>query len=95
MAVDATNNVRNKLHRMGTGGSYYKLQGKQAICCAMMKLDDHGNLSNRKLFKAVLPHENDKCRKKWVDQCVSCLKDYNDGKSDALFNEYEGLQRDS
>ena len=94
-AVDATNNSRDKLHQIGVKGSYGKLQTKQAICCGMMKLDEHGNLRNRTLFNKILPHEDNGKRKKWIDQCISILTDYNEGKSDAMFNKYQDLHRNS
>ena len=95
LAIDATNNTREKLHQIGVKGSYDRLQTKQAICCGMMKLDEYGNLRNRNLFNKILPHTQNRSRKKWIDQCVSYLKDYTEGKSDAMFHKYEDLQRDS
>ena len=94
-AIDGINNAHDRLHQLGTNGTYHKLQAKQAICCAVMKLDDNGSLRNKKLLRALLPHKDRNCRNKWIDQCVLLLNNYNQGKSDIFFNKYDDLQRDS
>ena len=96
-AIDATNNARCLLFEVGVKGSYHKLQAKQAITCALMKFDTEGTLVplNKKLLNVILPHKNDNCRDKWISQCEGYLKDYRAGKSDAIFNKYEHLTRDS
>ena len=93
-AIDATNNVRNILHKVGIKGTHHKRQAKQVICCSVMNIDAHRCLRNRKLLKSLLPHKDDHCRRQWINHCVSYLNDYNDGKRDVFFNKYEDQHRD-
>ena len=69
-AIDATNNIRNILHKVGIQGTYHKRQAKQAICCSVMNVDANRCLRNRKLLKSLLPHKDADCRRLWINQCL-------------------------
>ena len=49
VTIDGVNNAKEILMDMGTGGTNLQLQSKQAITCALMKVDAHNNVRNRGL----------------------------------------------
>ena len=55
-ALEGVNNAKKLLLHVGTQGSYYQKQAKQAITCCFMKLDNNYKLRNRKLIKKIIPH---------------------------------------
>ena len=95
MAVHSINNVSDILHDMGVGGSYGCRQAKQALTCGVIDLDDNHKVLNMKLLKAILPHKKDRCRKEWIDKCISYLDAYKKKESDTIFNKYQDLHRNS
>ena len=94
-AIDAAHNVRNIFHDLGVKGSYLQLQSKQAITCALMNLDSHYNLRNKKFINKMLPHKNDDNRDEWVRQCASYLSEYKKRNSKVFVNKYENMTRES
>ena len=67
-AIYGMNNVRNKFYHIGVRGSQPRLQTKQAITCAVMKIDDNGfaNKRSKQLLSELLPHQNKDCRNDWI-----------------------------
>ena len=94
-AIEGINNARNRLHQIGVRGSHYKQQAKQAICCALMKLDDDGKLTNKPFINKLLPHKDRGSRDDYIKDCVSNLKAYESKESDTIFNKCENVTRDS
>ena len=94
-AVNAINKVTDLMHRMGTGGSYECKQARQAITCGVIDVNGNNDIVNMKLLKKILPHKDDKCRKQWINDCISYLDKYTKGESDTIFNKYHDLHRDS
>ena len=94
-AIQGVNNARNRLHQMGVRGSYHKQQAKQAICCAFMKLDESGRLTNEQFINKLLPHKDRGARDEYIKQCASQLQAYESAETDTIFNKYENITRDS
>ena len=72
-------------------GLHPKLQTKQAVTCAVMKINEKGiaNEGSKQLLSKLLPHQNEDCRNDWIKQCTSSLHDHQSGNSDALCTKYE------
>ena len=94
-AIRGMNNIRDRLHKMGVWGSYYRLQAKQAITCGVIDRDNNGVIQNRKLLQIILPHKSRSARKEWIDNCALYLDAYEKGDSDTIFNKYLNVHRNS
>ena len=94
-AIDGINKAKNNMTQIGVRGSYYMQQAKQAFGCMIMILDDDGKLVNKPFINKLMPHKDKNSRDKWINDCVSYLKDWQSGKSDTIFNKYENITRDS
>ena len=94
MAIHGMNKIKNMMDDIGTGGTYNQRQAKQALSCGVMDMDNDA-LKNKDLLVHILPHTDDHCRNDWIDNCVSYLDAYRTGESDAIFNKYQDLHRNS
>ena len=94
-AIRGMDNICDRLHNMGVWGTYYRLQAKQAITCAVIDKDNNGEIQNKKLLEIILPHKDRGARKEWIDKCASYLDKYERGESDTIFNKYLDVHRNS